>query len=284
MKMSFTIYLFLRYITLVLLLAIFVGCTTTHYYDKEVYRSWNLTYEETLLVQTEPPGVRVYANNSLIGVSPFKTRIVVSLEATQHGEYRASYIYDEIFLTSSNDKRDSPTSWVGFSSYADNHYFVLKAFDENYGSGIVELDINKENNPIIKALNHVSLNKNGVGMPEKIYGERSILIFLEQNGISNFESKKKAEKQEAEEREKRESAESDYSQALANYNAAIKDYETNKNTYDLWVFNLKNAKTTKDRDLAKLFLSITEPLVNSAQRKVQTTLDALNRAQSNLSY
>jgi hypothetical protein len=120
-------------------LTIISGCTSSIGQTTIAYetRQWaSRTYRFDIQIDTEPPGAKIYVQDSYVGQSPLLTRIKANeVTITQSGSYPQCYSYDRFSGRITNRQRTGNTTWnskLSGSFRSADYGWLLKIYKDGY--------------------------------------------------------------------------------------------------------------------------------------------------------
>jgi len=247
--------------------------------EKQILAS--TTYREKWIVNTEPPGCRIYIQDSLIGDSPIELTVNGG-EAilVKSGSYH--YVYNYVWDSWSGETRGgervrisptnwSPARWVPKS----NGYWTIKAFKEGYETN--KTTITCGDSIFFEAFKGIESHN----VPEQVVGTRHLLLELRPLSlVSKTEEAYRSGREYQDEQRRRmyEEAKAEYEAALEAYNNALKEYNDAK--------ILANApKSYPHPALGVLMESIGEPsMLAEKERVLEIARQRLERAKAKMNH
>lgn len=163
---------------------IFSGCQTVAKEAKVETRHWSGSYKEVVNIATEPPGCRIYVQETLKGTSPLKTTIDCGeLMFSQSGTYQQKVAYKQGFWSgktvgSKPLNRIGGTDWNGPVTFTlSEGSYTIQAIGDGYSPAERTVTVGPTSDAVRQAAGNARPDAQG-NLNANITGTRNVLLIL----------------------------------------------------------------------------------------------------------
>jgi hypothetical protein len=217
--------------------------------------TWNLKYEEKVIVSTEPSGAHIYVQDHYAGISP--------VEVTLNGGDLKVWQMDSSLTLKGN---------------TNGGYWIIKAFMDGYAPASIKITSGQTTafQTAIKELCPIGDERR---LPSVVVGRNAVVLYLPKEGMARENNQSGLT---GESNSNYEQAKQEYEEALSAYKKAMEDLDEARNLRDINSLGATMGGDKNSQVMGLISQGSSIYLVRDAETKVRIARERLELAKSRL--